>query len=99
MSATIRFNGAGGLARFITLPVAPVSLATASAMVHVLAGFAGTAAHEAALDRLAAEAFPRRTWRERLVNPRKHLALLADDLQLHFVRTACPHAGALHGLG
>jgi hypothetical protein len=99
MRTPVRFNGAQGIARFVTLQADPISYETAMHMVHALAGYPDTPAHDAALDRLAAEAFPRRGWRERLVNPRKHLGLLANDLQLHLVRTLCPVAEGFHGLG
>lgn len=94
----VRFSGASGLPRFLAVHAEPVSPRTAGALVYTTIAAPGSAMHEAALDRFVAEAFPRRTWRTRLVNPRKHIGELAYDLQIHLARELCPSAEVGHGI-
>lgn len=97
MSATIRFSGAPGLARFITLDAQTVSVDTAYHVVQTTVLDPGSPAHARALDQFTAEAFPGLTWRERLVKPRQRLEALSEDLLLHTVRKLCPDARSMYG--
>ena len=96
-AATIRFTGATGLAQFLTLTAQPVSAEIVADAVHHICLDPESPACGRALDRVAAEAFPRRGWRERLVNPAAHLRRLTPDLQLAVLRALIPVGTVLYG--
>ncbi len=95
---TLRFASAQGLSRYVTVTASPVRAETAARVVQSLFAAPSSAAHASALDQLAAEAFPRHTWRTRVVNPRRHLGLIEGDLLVEVVRALCPAMGVTHGL-
>ncbi len=95
----IRFNGSGFPERLITVHANPIPYGVANFVVHTIYAQPESDAHQACLDLLASAAFPRRTWRERLVNPRRQIERLTTDLQVQLVRALCPVSEVFHGIG
>lgn len=97
-SVSVRFNSAPGAARWITLSARKVSGATAYALILELLTDAGSKAYQAALDRFVSEAFPARSLKVRLVNPRSCIASLSEDLQIQLARMLCTTPEAFYGV-
>lgn len=94
----LRFNGARGIARLITVPCQLVAPTTVRQAARAILASPDSPAAAAALDCVMAEAVPQPSWRTRVVQPGERLKALAPDLQLAVLRALCPGVEVLHGL-